>query len=80
MVAPLAMWPVTMLPTSSATDTMVGATGAAVSTTKFQVLLGSLTWPSGAVDVAVISRGPSASALPGVNVHLPLAPATVSPR
>ncbi|MNX91523.1 hypothetical protein D3C86_1236080 [compost metagenome] len=80
VVAPSAIWGVTMLPTSSATDTMTGACGGVVSTTKSQALLASLVWPSGLVDVAVMWRGPSGSAVVGVNVQRPLASAITSPR
>ncbi|MCY1372530.1 hypothetical protein D9M69_597420 [compost metagenome] len=78
VVVPLAMAPV-MASTSSTTDTMVGLAGGVVSTTKFQLPLASLVWPSGLVDVAVMPCAPSARPVEGVKLHLPEASATTWP-
>ncbi|MNY23303.1 hypothetical protein D3C86_1569630 [compost metagenome] len=66
-------------PTSSTTDTIVGLAGGVVSTTKFQLPLASLVWPSGLVAVAVMPCAPSARPVGGVKLHLPEASATTWP-
>ncbi|MNX75107.1 hypothetical protein D3C86_1065650 [compost metagenome] len=50
-----------------------------MSTTKFQMPVGVLVWPTGLVDVAVMLCVPSASAVSGVKLHLPSASATTWP-
>ncbi|MNQ78554.1 hypothetical protein D3C85_934690 [compost metagenome] len=68
-----------MLPTSSTTLAMVGLAGGVVSTTKFQLPLASLVWPSGLVEVAVMPCAPSVRLVGGVKLHLPEASATTWP-
>ncbi|MNL01306.1 hypothetical protein D3C87_1217710 [compost metagenome] len=78
VVSPLLSGPCTA-PTSSSASWPVARPGALVSTTKFQMPVASLVWPTVLVAVAVMLCVPSASAVSGVKLHLPEASATVRP-